>query len=90
MNIEPTIDKIKDTVQGATETVIENQNVANTERIISGLAGLVLTLYGLKRKETMLGKGLSIVGGMLISRATTGFCPVNKAIGRNSFVDALA
>ncbi|MCE7064912.1 DUF2892 domain-containing protein [Dyadobacter sp. CY326] len=90
MNMEPTIEKIKEKVQGATDTVIENQNVGNSERIISGIAGIVLTLYGLKRKDTMLGKGLSIVGGMLISRATSGFCPVNKAVGRNSFAGALA
>lgn len=86
--MESTTDKIKEKAQQITQAVKENQNVGNTERIISGLAGIVLTVYGLKKKNSLLGKGLSVIGGMLLTRASTGFCAVNKAVGRNSLQTA--
>ncbi|HUF36594.1 MAG TPA: SRPBCC family protein, partial [Gemmatimonadales bacterium] len=59
--------------------------VGRNERLISGLAGAALGLYSLRRKR-MRGFLLPIAGS-LISRAITGRCPVNRAIGRNSARD---
>lgn len=84
--MESTIDLVKDKAHEAAETLTDAQNVGNAERIISLAAGLILTVAGIRKKETMLGKGLSLVGGLLITRGTTGFCPLNKAIGRNSLL----
>ncbi|HEU5041396.1 MAG TPA: SRPBCC family protein [Gemmatimonadales bacterium] len=57
-------------------------NVGRTERLISGVAGVALGLYTLRRKRL---RGLLLpVAGTLISRAVTGRCAVNRALGRNS------
>jgi uncharacterized membrane protein len=84
--MESTIDFIKEKMHNAGESIDEVQNVGNTERIISVVAGALLTFYGMQKKETTLGKGLTFVGGLLITRGTTGFCPVNKAVNRNSIL----
>jgi len=84
--MESTIDLVKDKAQEAADTLTDAQNVGNAERIISLAAGVILTVVGLRKKETMLGKGMSFIGGLLITRGTTGFCPLNKAIGRNSLL----
>jgi len=76
---------IKEKAQQVSQVVAEHQNVGNKERIVSALAGILLTIYGVKKKNTLAGKGLSIIGGMLLTRASSGFCPVNRALGRNSF-----
>ena len=60
----------------------EDVNVGRQERLISGLAGAALGLYSLRRKRM---RGLLLpIAGSLLSRAITGRCPVNRAIGRNS------
>jgi uncharacterized membrane protein len=57
-------------------------NVGRIERWISGLAGLALVGYGLRRKRI---RGVLLpLGANLIVRGITGRCPVNRAIGRNS------
>jgi uncharacterized membrane protein len=84
--MESTVDLVKDKAQEAANTLTDAQNVGNAERIISLAAGVILTVAGLRKKETMLGKGMSFIGGLLITRGTTGFCPLNKAIGRNSLL----
>lgn len=84
--MESTINFIKEKMHDAGSSMEEVQNVGNTERIISVVAGALLTFYGMQKKETMLGKGLTFVGGLLITRGTTGFCPVNKGINRNSIL----
>jgi uncharacterized membrane protein len=57
-------------------------NVGQTERWISGLAGLALVSFGLPRKR--LRSLLLPLGGSLIARGVTGRCPINRALGRNS------
>lgn len=84
--MESAIDFIKDKLTNAGETIGEVQNVGNNERIISVLAGVALVFYGMQKKETLLGKGLTFAGGLLLTRGTTGFCPVNKAVGRNTML----
>lgn len=78
--------EIKDEAQAAIQTVKDNQNVGMTERIISGIAAVALGAYAVKKKDSLLGKGLMALSGFLLTRATTGFCPLNKAIGRNSLL----
>lgn len=57
-------------------------NVGRNERILSGIAALALGVYSLRRRR-LRGVLLPVAGGLL-SRALTGFCPVNRALGRNS------
>ncbi|WP_221392493.1 DUF2892 domain-containing protein [Dyadobacter sp. NIV53] len=84
--MESTINFIKEKIGNAGDSIDEVQNVGNTERIISIIAGIALTYYGIQKKETLLGKGLTFAGGLLLTRGTSGFCPVNKTIGRNTVV----
>ncbi len=57
-------------------------NVGRVERWISGLAGLALVGFSLRRKRL---RGVLLpLGGNLIVRGITGRCPVNRAMGRNS------
>lgn len=57
-------------------------NVGNTERLVSGLAAAAVAAVALRRKR--LRPLLLPLAANLISRAVTGRCPVNRAIGRNS------
>jgi uncharacterized membrane protein len=84
--MQTTTEKIKDSAHEAAQVIEDNQNVGMTERIISGLAAVALGAYAIKKKDSLLGKGLTAVSGFLLTRATTGFCPLNKAIGRNSLL----
>jgi uncharacterized membrane protein len=57
-------------------------NVGKTERLISGIAGAALIVVALRRKRF---RGILLpIGGNLISRAVSGRCPVNRALGRNT------
>ncbi len=58
-------------------------NVGNTERIASVLGGALLAYYGL-RKPNIAGLTMAAVGGIMLFRGTTGYCPVNEAIGRDT------
>lgn len=57
-------------------------NVGNAERVVSGLAAGAVALMGLRRRR--LRPLLFPLAGSLISRAVTGRCAVNRALGRNS------
>lgn len=57
-------------------------NVGKTERLVSGLAAAAVAVVGLRKKR--LRPLLLPLAANLISRAVTGRCPVNRAIGRNS------
>lgn len=64
------------------ETGDASLNVGRTERVISGVAGVALGLYSLRRRRM---RGLLLpIAGSLLSRAVTGRCAVNRALGRNS------
>jgi uncharacterized membrane protein len=57
-------------------------NVGNTERLISGVAGAALIVLALRRKRL---RGILLpLGGNLITRAVSGRCAVNRALGRNT------
>jgi uncharacterized membrane protein len=57
-------------------------NVGKTERLVSGLAAATVAVMALRRKR--LRPLLFPLAANLLSRAVTGRCPVNRAIGRNS------
>lgn len=63
-----------------------NINVGNSERVISTIAGVAAAAYGLRNISSIGGIAMAVAGGMLLSRGVSGFCAVNKAIGRNSAV----
>lgn len=58
-------------------------NVGKTERMISGVAGVALSMMALRRgprvRSLLLPMGLGLLG-----RAVTGRCAVNRALGRNT------
>ena len=58
-------------------------NVGNQERMISAGAGVLLTLYGLKRLH-LSNLVLVGLGAMLLKRAATGKCEVYQALGFNT------
>lgn len=55
-------------------------NVGRQERWLSLGAGAILTMLGLRRHSLLLGA----LGGGLLYRGSTGYCPVNAGIGRDS------
>lgn len=55
-------------------------NVGTSGRLLSLLGGAALTYYGLQKKEKSLGIGVAALGGSLLVRGATGFCPVNQAL----------
>jgi uncharacterized membrane protein len=57
-------------------------NVGRTERIVSGIAAAAVAAVGVRRKR--LRPILFPIAGNLISRAVTGRCSINRALGRNS------
>lgn len=57
-------------------------NVGKTERVVSGLAAAALAAMLLRRRR--LRPLLLPIAGSLFSRAVTGRCAVNRALGRNS------
>jgi uncharacterized membrane protein len=57
-------------------------NVGKSERLVSGLAAAAVAVVALRRKR--LRPLLFPLAGSLLSRAATGRCPVNRAIGRNT------
>ncbi|MBX7174585.1 MAG: DUF2892 domain-containing protein [Pyrinomonadaceae bacterium] len=58
-------------------------NVGNSERVISAVTGGALIAYGLNRRDTF-GVLLSLLGGGLAFRGTTGHCEVYKKLGIDS------
>ena len=60
----------------------DSVNVGKTERVVSGLAAAAVAAVGLRRKR--LRPLLLPLAGSLFSRAVTGRCAVNRALGRNS------
>jgi uncharacterized membrane protein len=61
-----------------------NINVGPAERVASVLLGAAAAVYGLRQITKPVGIGLALTGAQLIYRGATGYCMVNKAIGRNS------
>lgn len=60
-----------------------DKNVGKPERVISALTGGALVAYGLQRRDKV-GVLLSLVGGGLAFRGTTGHCEVYKQLGMDT------
>ncbi len=58
-------------------------NVGESERIISVAGGALLATIGLRR-GSLGGALLAVIGGVLVFRGASGYCPINEAIGRNT------
>ncbi len=56
------------------------QNVGDVERMTSGAIGVALAVFGASRRSPF-GFILALGGAALVSRAATGYCPLNKAAG---------
>ena len=63
-------------------TADDGINVGKTERLVSAVAGAAVIALALRRKR--LRGVLFPLGGTLLSRAVTGRCAVNRALGRNT------
>lgn len=55
-------------------------HLGTTERLISGGTGAALVAYGLARRS-VAGVLLASLGGCMILRAATGYCPVYETLG---------
>lgn len=64
-------------------------NVSRTERIISAVAGSILTSLGAKA-GSWLGSLTALGGLALLYRAATGYCPVNKQLKRKEYKEKSA
>ncbi len=64
-------------------------NVSDTERIVTGIGGLLLAVSGLRHGgiSGLLG---AIAGGALVARATTGHCPAYARLGSSASERRLA
>ncbi|MBD2757726.1 SRPBCC family protein [Spirosoma validum] len=58
-------------------------NVDDTERIWSAAGGALLATYGLRR-GSFSGLLLATLGGFMVYRGASGYCPMNQALGRNT------
>jgi uncharacterized membrane protein len=58
-------------------------NTSDSERVVSATSGLALIGVALVTKnQSNLAKWFKIISGaLLIARAASGFCPLNKALG---------
>src|SRR5580765_4346954 len=64
------------------QIAVNGINVGKTERLVSAIAGAAVIALALRRRRL---RGLLFpLGGTLLSRAVTGRCPVNRALGRNT------
>jgi uncharacterized membrane protein len=63
----------------------EFTNTTTTGRIVSAISGLAIIGIALTdKKSSTLSKWVKIgSGAVLVLRAASGFCPVNKALGAN-------
>ena len=59
-------------------------NVGSNERIASTVGGAALAIMALRDLKSPSGIGMLLAGGFLLFRGLSGFCAVNKALGRNT------
>jgi uncharacterized membrane protein len=67
----------------STERGQQRRNVGDGERLVSGIAGAILAMQGLGRRD-LTGLLIGGVGGALIHRGVTGRCRVYQALGQNT------
>lgn len=83
--LEKTAHQVADRIQPVLAALRSSSeiNVSFPERIMSGLAGGVLTGFGLARKD-WLGSLMALAGGALVFRGVSGHCHVYGAMGMDT------
>ena len=78
--------KLTDAVTGPLLRENENANVNMPERILSLLAGAAITYKGVSQitKHPLIALQEAMVGGILLYRGATGFCPIYSRMGKDS------
>lgn len=68
------------------ELLKPEKNINNSERMHSAFSGVALLASGINsmKSKTTLGVAKSLLGTYLLYRGLSGYCPLNKAIGRDS------
>lgn len=84
--LETITQKLTDAVKGPLLQENENANVNMPERILSLVAGAVITYKGVSQitKHPIIALQEAMVGGILLYRGATGYCPVYSRLGKDS------
>lgn len=84
--LETITQKLTDAVKGPLLQQNENANVDMPERILSILAGAVITYKGLTQisKHPIIALQEAMVGGILLYRGATGVCPIYSRFGKDT------
>lgn len=84
--LEAVTTKVNESLKGSVLEPKGNENVNETERLISIAAGTFILYKGLKQifSHPFIGLQEAAVGGLLLYRGATGFCPVYDRIGKDS------
>lgn len=84
--LETISQKLTDAVKGPLLQENENANVNMPERILSLVAGAVITYKGISQitKHPLIALQEAMVGGVLLYRGATGFCPIYSRLGKDS------
>ena len=84
--LESITHKLTDAVEGPLLQENENANVNMPERILSILAGAVITYKSFKQftNHPVIALQEAMVGGILLYRGATGICPIYSRLGKDS------
>ncbi|MBC7915663.1 MAG: DUF2892 domain-containing protein [Pyrinomonadaceae bacterium] len=84
--LETLTNKVNESLKGSLLEPKSTENVNTAERLISIAAGTFIFYKGIKQlfKNPFIGLQEAAVGGVLLYRGATGFCPVYDKIGKDS------
>lgn len=84
--LETLTTKVNESLKGSLIEPKNTENVNTTERLISIAAGSFILYKGIKQifKHPFIGLQEAAVGGILLYRGATGFCPVYDRLGKDS------
>ena len=84
--LETITSKVNESLKGSFLEPKSTENVNTAERLISIAAGTFIFYKGIKQlfKHPFIGLQEAAVGGVLLYRGATGFCPIYDKIGKDS------
>ncbi|MBC8052309.1 MAG: DUF2892 domain-containing protein [Sphingobacteriaceae bacterium] len=84
--LETLTTKVNESLKGSFLEPKDAENVNTTERLISIAAGTYILYKGVKQifSHPFIGLQEAAVGGILLYRGATGFCPIYNKIGKDS------
>lgn len=84
--LETLTTKVNESLKGSILEPKSTENVNTTERLLSIAAGTFILYKGVKQlfSHPIIGLQEAAVGGVLLYRGATGFCPVYDKIGKDS------